>query len=41
MNSAQIDEIILAALCISPLLIVGFGMIYVLLSSDPCEEAGE
>lgn len=41
MSSVQVEEIILAALCVSPLLLVGIGALYLLLSGDPCEEAGE
>lgn len=39
--SAEIDEIILAGICVAPFLVVGAAAIYLLVFRDPCEGGGE
>lgn len=39
MTSIDIDEIILALLCIAPFVVIGAGAIALLVLGDPCEEA--
>jgi len=41
MSSVQVEELIMCAICVIPLLIVGVGVLHLLLSGDPCEEVGE
>lgn len=41
MSTVEIEEIILAVICMLPFVAVGASAIYLLVMGDPCEEAGE